>query len=114
MKAVLSSLLVMFNLTVATLAFSHSDHHHPPKKPVTEDVAKKNAQESVNMLIKTKKIENSWTKSQFVSLEKKRFGSSEEWVATYLNKAIKDTAKQKLFIFMRLSGEFLAANYTGK
>lgn len=114
MKSLFNALLISLGLAFATASFGHSDHHHPPKKPVTEDVAKKNAGDSISALIKKKKLEESWSKAEFVSIEKKKFGGKEEWVAIYMNKAVKDATKQKLYIFMKLSGEFLAANYTGK
>ena len=113
MKSFIKVLLVAVGLTFAGAAYGHSDHVHAPKKPVTEDVAKKNAVDSIGVLIKKKKLEDSWSKAEFVSIEKKQFGKKMEWLAIYKNSAVKDVAKQKLYIFMKLSGEFLAANYSG-
>jgi hypothetical protein len=69
MKSLFNALLVTLGLAIATVSFGHSDHHHPAKKPVTEDVAKKNAQDSIGNLIKGKKIDDSWSKADFVSIE---------------------------------------------
>jgi len=32
----------------------------------------------------------------------------------YINKKITDTEKQKLYVFLTIGGEYIAANYTGK
>jgi hypothetical protein len=35
-------------------------------------------------------------------------------VAVFVNDKITDPAKQKLYVFMTLGGDYLAANYTGE
>ena len=37
-----------------------------------------------------------------------------EWKLTYKNLAEKDAAKQNLYMFYTLTGNFIAANFTGK
>ena len=92
--------------------FAHSNHHH--KKPVNEDVAKSKGKENIQRLIKEKKVESSWTESKLEKIEKKKFGKKTEWVLTYVNTSIKDESKKKLYIFLKISGEYIAANHTGK
>jgi hypothetical protein len=114
MSKMLVSMFLVTTFTAANFAFAHSDHHHPPKKPVTAEVAKTKAKEGIAQLIKMKKIDKSWTKADLLGVEKRKFAEKEEWVATFHNKTVKDAAKQKLYVFMKLSGDFIAANYTGK
>ena len=44
--------------------------------------------------------------------ELKIFGKKTEWVVTFDNE--KGVKGKKLYIFLKLSGEFVAANFTGK
>jgi Family of unknown function (DUF6488) len=37
-----------------------------------------------------------------------------EWKFTFKNPAEKDTSKQSLYMFYTLTGNFIAANFTGK
>ena len=42
----------------------------------------------------------------------KKFLSQTEWVVTFTNE--KNVKKKKLYIFLKLNGEYIAANFTGK
>jgi len=102
------------SLSFGASAYAHSDHVHKEKKPVSAEVAKANAQKSVAKFIELKKLDASWKKAELLSVEKKKFGSKFEWLVVFANKLEKDEAKKKLYVFLRLSGVFLAANHTGK
>jgi hypothetical protein len=43
-----------------------------------------------------------------------KYNKGYEWRVSFKNDQIKDTKKQKLYIFVRTSGTLSAANYTGK
>jgi len=66
----------------------------------------------IERLVKKKKLDSSWVKAKFEKVVKKKFGSRKEWVLTFLNPNGKKG--KKLFIFLSLSGEFIAANFSGK
>ena len=66
----------------------------------------------VERLVKAGKIDSTWTKAVFDKSEKKKFGKKTEWVVTFNNK--KGVKGKKLYIFLKLDGEFVAANFTGK
>ncbi len=66
----------------------------------------------VERLIKLKKIDSSWKSSMFDKSEKKSFKGKTEWLVTFKNE--KGVKGKKLYIFLKLSGEFVAANFTGK
>lgn len=106
--------LSMSQLLIANKVFAHADHDHSAKKPVKVEAAKAEAVKNVSRLIGTKKLDDSWKKVKVLAAEKKKFGHEIEWVVTFLNPSVKDKSKQKLFVFLKISGEFLAANYTGQ
>ena len=108
---VLSSLL--FGAPV--IAGSGHDHGHShAQAPVNKEAAEINADKAVASLVVSGKIDKSWELIMASSSEKKDFSGRSEWVVIFVNEKITDTAKQKLFVFLTLSGEFIAANYTGK
>ena len=105
--------VLVSSLTLVESSYAHSDGH-PPEKEVKIEVVKENASKGVEMLIKREKLVDSWKKATLLGAEKKKFSGHAEWVVTLENKLIKDEKKQKLYVFLSLSGEFLAANFTGK
>ena len=66
----------------------------------------------IERLIKAEKLNASWKDSKYNNSEKKKFGDKTEWVVTFDNE--KGVKGKKLYIFLKLSGEFVAANFTGK
>lgn len=107
---VLSSLL--FGAPV--MAGSGHDHGHShAQAPVNKETAEKNAEKAIASLVVTGKIDKSWKSITVSSSEKKDFNGRSEWVVIYINEKITEPAKQKLYVFLTLSGEYIAANYTG-
>lgn len=51
---------------------------------------------------------------QLLMQRKKKFEHDFEWVFSFENKDIKETAKQTLYVFVTLYGESNGANYSGK
>ena len=45
---------------------------------------------------------------------KKQVSNRFEWVVSYKNHAVEDKSKQTLYVFLSVTGEYLAANFTGK
>jgi hypothetical protein len=107
---VLSSLL--FGAPV--IAGSGHDHGHShAQAPVNKETAEENAGKAIASIALTGKIDKSWESITASSSEKKNFNGRSEWVVIFVNKKITDTAKQKLFVFLTVNGEYIAANYTG-
>lgn len=108
----------LFGLSSMTLmAGSGSGHDHGHSHApavVNQSVATENATKVVASLIKKKTLEQSWANIKASSVEKKIFANNPEWVVTFVNEKITDTAKQKLYVFLTPGGEYIAANYTGK
>lgn len=90
---------------------SHKNHTHSHEAQISNDKIKSRAQEEIMRLIKKGKLEDSWSKAEFISSERKIFKGKEEWLVTYRNDA---SEKKNLFIFFSASGKFIAANHTGK
>ncbi len=100
-------------LTPAADIWAHGGHDHK-RREVSSLKIKINAARQVKQLVADKKIEPSWKKADRLSVEKKVFGKNTEWVVTYENSVVKDSAKKKLYIFFNLYGDYIAANFTGK
>ena len=97
------------------IAGSGHDHGHShAQASVNKETAEINADKAITSLIASGKIDKSWELILASSSEKKDFDGRSEWVVIFVNEKITDTTKQKLYVFLTLSGEYMAANYTGK
>lgn len=88
------------------------DHGHHNTPEISKEKIGKLSRGHIKRLIKSEKIDASWKSAIFDKSEKKNFKGTTEWVVTF-NKEKGDKDK-KLYIFLKLSGEFVAANFTGK
>ncbi len=90
----------------------HGHSHSHSKKSISKEKTSEIGRYHVERLVKVGKIDASWKNSIFNKSEKKTFGKKTEWVVTFDNE--KGVKGKKLYIFLKLSGEFVAANFTGK
>jgi|FLOH01.1.fsa_nt_gi hypothetical protein len=102
-----------FNPLYASGSHDHGGHSHAQKE-VTKEYAQNVAIKEVKNLVKNNKIDNSWSNKTVANAEKKKFEHDFEWVFSFENKDIKETAKQTLYVFVTLYGESNGANYSGK
>lgn len=108
-------MLLTFN-TVAIAgpgAAGHSHDGHGHSHEISQDQAQKAGSIVLGKLVEKGKIENSWEQASLKSSSKKPFSGGEEWVVVFENKNVNDPKKQKLFIFLSPTGEYIAANFTG-
>ena len=116
----LKTLLLCFALgllpvtVTAGSGHDHGDGHSHSHTPVNKKTAKINATMIVSALVKRNKLENSWTSTNASSVEKKSINGNTEWLVIFDNDKITDTSKQKLYVFLTLGGDYIAANFTGK
>ena len=114
----LTTLLFGFILSLSTfsaMAGSGHDHGHSHSyAPVSQEKASANATEIVAALVNRSKLEKSWASIKVSSVEKITVQSNPEWVVVFVNTNITDTDKQKLYVFLTLGGDYIAANFTGK
>jgi len=111
MKAlILLSALVLSTPTFAGPGGGHSHSHAVPaiSKEKTQEIGKFH----VSRLVKAGKLEKSWNEAAYDKSEKKVFSGNEEWVVTFTNE--NSSKEKKLFVFLKVSGEFVAANFSGK
>jgi hypothetical protein len=88
------------------------EHSHVKKTPVTQEQAKSRAMDRIKVLIFKSKIDSSWSKAILDKAELKTYKNKKEWLVIYNNK--NGVKGKKLYIFLKLTGEFVAANFTGK
>ena len=105
-------LLSLFSATV--MAGSDHDHGHSHSQvAVNQATATTYATKIVDSLVERNKLEKSWASINVSSIEKKVFGGNTEWVAVFVNENITDEDKRKLYVFLTLGGDLIAANFTG-
>lgn len=91
----------------------HGHGHSHAQQPANQEAAEKSAVMAVASLITEGHIDKSWSSITPNSSETKDFNGRPEWVVTFVNEKITDTARQKLYVFLTINGEYIAANYTG-
>jgi hypothetical protein len=111
-QTIILSLSISF-FSLSTLAGSDHDHGQN-HTPVTQSQAEQDATDGILRLVEQSKIDGSWKSAPVEKTLKKKFGDNMEWVISFKNENITDPAKQIIYVFLTLSGEFLAANYTGE
>ncbi len=113
LKALIVGVLLSFSPAIV-MAGSEDDHGHSHSNaPVDQATAMERATEAVSVLVETKKLEEIWTSITASSVEKKEFGGHPEWVVVFVNDKPADTEKRKLYVFLTLGGDYIAANFTG-
>jgi len=106
--------IILSVFSASALAGSGHDHGHShAKAQVKQATAQKNAQKIVASLVERKKLNKSWASAPVKSAEKKVFDDRKEWVIVFVNDKVTDSKKKKLFVFLSLAGEYIAANHTG-
>jgi len=114
----LTTLLLSFILSLSTftaMAGSGHDHGHSHSyTPVNQDKANVNASAIVASLVKRNKLDKSWSSITASSVEKTSVEDNPEWVVIFVNKNIAEANEQKLYVFLTLGGDYIAANFTGK
>lgn len=113
-KAILLSTLLLLLTPFAFAGSGHDHGHGHSHEPVTQQQAEIKAAGIVNNLVNNGVINQSWTNTQASKSEKKEFGGNLEWVVSFKNDSVDDPQKRSLYIFLSLTGNYIAANYTGK
>jgi Family of unknown function (DUF6488) len=98
----------------AALAGEGNGCHFHGYKPAAESVVLECADQRKAALIKSGKIDASWTaiKPEKPELLDKKL--SKEWKITYKDPKAKETNKQSLYMFFTPAGNFVAANFTAQ
>lgn len=116
MKIILITLIVIGTMTFTGEVYGHSGGHGKSHAHKKVKIPKKRTQKigvsQIERLVKKKKLDSSWLSASYDTSERKLFNGREEWVVTFKND--KGVKGKKLYIFLSLSGDFIAANFSGK
>ena len=112
MRKTIICLLTLLAFT-GTAVYAGSGHSHAPTKPVSEAQALEKATSLVKGFVKKGKIDPSWAQVVPTTGVQREGKYGKEWLITFDNPKVADQAKQTLFVFLTLGGEYKAANYSG-
>lgn len=106
---------------IATLAFAPSafagtggNCHFHGNAPIKEAILVGCASEYKDGLASKGKIDPSWKGVKLDKAETVEGKKTKKWMFSFKNPKEKDASKQTLYLFYTLSGNFIAANFTGK
>ncbi len=111
---ILTLALTLSPLTAIAGGGHDHGHGHSHAVEINKSQAKSTATLRVGILVNKGKIDKSWKSAKVASTEKKMNGNQAEWVVAYKNSQTKDPAKGTLYIFLSTTGDYIAANFTGK
>ena len=107
-------LILIFILFMTTQSIeAHLDPEYARKK-IGANKALKIATLEIKRLVKEQRIGTSWLRATHLRSGVKEFGAEKEWVVTFQNKNIEDKKKKRLYVFINIFGDFVAANFTGR
>jgi len=107
-------LFSLFSFSVmAGGSHDHGHGHSHSAAPVDQATAQTKATTVVAGLVKRNKLAKSWASVAVNSANKKDFKGKKEWLITFVNNKVADKAKKKLYVFLTLSGDYIAANFSG-
>jgi hypothetical protein len=108
--AVTTALFVAPSAFAAEGGGCHFHGHAPVKEATITGCA--NGQK--NALVASGKLDASWKTVALEKAETIEGKKMKEWKFSYKNLAEKEAGKQTLYIFYTLTGNFIAANFTGQ
>jgi len=107
--------LLVIGLLIVLWGGNHDDHEHPhAEPPVNQKTAEKKATNIIAQLINNKQLDESWVPITASSVKKVVFKGYQEWEVIFVNNKVADTTKRKIYVFLTLSGDHVAVNYSGK
>lgn len=110
----LVALSLLLSTTGPALSAEGTSCHFHGNAPATQNVVTQCALQRKTSLITSGKLDKSWDavkpeKSELVDGKK-----GKEWKVSFKNATAPDTAKNTLYVFMSLTGNYIAANFTGQ
>jgi hypothetical protein len=115
MRTIIALVLTLFVFT-GTTAYAGAGgggHAHAPSTPVSKAQALENAVNVVKAIVEKGKLDSTWAEVVPTSGVKKQSKFGNEWVVTFDNPKAEDKAKQTLYVFLTLGGEYKAASFSG-
>jgi hypothetical protein len=115
----MNTVLKMIKQGLATLllgALTFVVQAHPGHgEPISREEAVQRASAQIDRLVAAGKIEKSWKVRgvlQTAELEDK--GDAKEWALSFANPQASAQQQRTLYVFLSETGEYLAANFTGR
>ncbi len=100
--------------TSPLLASGDGECHFHGNKPATEATVLTCAEMHKSRLIKKGTIEATWATIKHDSIQQVDVkGGKKEWKVAFKDATAKDKAKETLYMFFSIPGNFLASNFTG-
>ena len=115
-KPSLNGLYLFFlivSISAQTIAAAGAEKNNKDT-PVNMESAVKTAKIIVNKLAIGEKIDKSWLKINAASAIIRQYPQGKEWVIAFNNQKINKKSHQTLYIFLTLSGKYVAVNYSGQ
>ncbi len=109
-----AALAVSFSVAAPAFAGAGGGCHFHGHAPVKEVLIVGCAGDYKDSLASNGKIDASWKSVKLDKAETVEGKNMKEWKLTFKNPAEKDATKQTLYMFYTLTGNFIAANFTGK
>ena len=100
----------------ATAVFANpggSCHFHG-NKPAAEATISACAVQRKDGLVKSGKLDTAWRTVKPGKIETVEGKKGKEWQVVFVEPSAKDKAKETLYMFFTLPGNFIAANFTGQ
>ena len=116
MKKLVSIATLLLSISTVPAAFAGGDgkcHFHgstPAKEPVVVGCANSYK----DALVGKGKLNASWKNAALINSEVVDGKDKKEWKLSFKNAAEKDASKQTLYLFYTLTGNFIAANFSGR
>jgi hypothetical protein len=100
--------------TPATFASEGGGCHFHGSKPAAEATVSGCAAQRKDALVKSGKIDASWSAVKLDKIESVDGKKGKEWKVTFKDSATKDKNKKTLYMFFTPPGNFIASNFTGQ
>ncbi|OFZ19036.1 MAG: hypothetical protein A2Z20_09815 [Bdellovibrionales bacterium RBG_16_40_8] len=112
----MKTLIIIATALACNFAWAHGDHAKPVVKCLaacTQTEIETAIPLAIDALIAGGMVTPEWKTAKVEKTESKQFKKGPEWVTTLVDAKQKDTAKQRLYIFITTKGYLNGANFTG-
>ena len=111
---IVATLAAAVSFAPAAMAGSGGSCHFHGNVPAKETVVVGCAKDHLADLVAKAKVESSWKSASLEKAETVQGKTMKEWKLTFKNPAASDPNKKTLYMFYSLTGNFIAANFTGQ
>jgi len=108
MRRILGAVAAVAFLAVPALAHpdGHDQQFRVERKPIGQS-----AQEAVIKLVAQAKLPASWSKAKPLDTKMRTKDGAQQWVVTFRDERIRNSAKRNLYVVMNTEGGFISANH---